>query len=269
MRLRDPAASTARRTGLAILLLVITVGCSASSRDDGTSAGPSSSGTTTGPSAGPSFAPVPDPIDGCVPSCNQPGLSQPGAVDPGPYETQWFFGGEMVVTLDEPWGVHEDSTGEFALELDSDPAFLVLFWEDVYPVVDERRVDGVPKTADGLLGWMRDDPRLDVSAPHQGEIGDVSATIVDVSIAATAKNDDPGGCPTDVCALWLGFPQWDGSFGIARPQVQRFYLSDVTYGGERHLFVAVVYPDDPADMESFLPHATDVIRSVQIPATAA
>ena len=211
---------------------------------------------------------MPDPIDGCVPSCNQPGLSRPGALDPGPYETQWFFGGEMVITLDEPWGVHEDSTGEFALELNSDPTMLLLFWEDVYPVVDEQRVHGVPMTTDGLLRWMRDDPRLDVSAAHRGVIGHVDATVVDVSIAKDAKNDDPG-CPTDVCALWLGFPQWEGSWGIAEPQVQRFYLSDVTYGGETHLFVAVVYPDDPADMETFLPHAKEVIASVKVPATAA
>lgn len=265
--MRIPAAP---RTGLAILLL-IAAGCSSTaSQDEAASTGPSSSGTATGPAPSPSFAPVPDPIQGCVPSCNQAGLSQPGAVDPGPYETQWFFGGEMVITLDEAWGVHEDSTGEFALELGSDPAFLLLFWEDVYPVVHERRVRGVPMTTDGLLRWMRDDPRLAVSAPHQGEIGDgISATIVDVSIAAAAKNDDPGGCPTDVCALWLGFPQWEGSWGIARPQVQRFYLSDVAYGGKTHLFVAVVYPDDPADMETFLPHAKDVIDSVQVPATAA
>ena len=203
------------------------------------------------------------------PSCNQPGLSRPGPLSTGPYETEWFFGDEMVITLGEPWGVHEDSTGEFALELHSDPTMLLLFWEDVYPVEHGRRVPGVPLTANGLLGWMRDDPRLDLSVAHRGTIGGgLPATIVDVSISKTAPNEDPS-CPSDACVLWLGYPQWEGTWGIAKPQVQRFYLSDVTYGGKTHLFVAVVYPDDPADMETFLPHAEDVIASVQVPATPA
>lgn len=51
-------------------------------------------------------APVPDPIKGCVPQCNTPGLVAPGPVPTGPYETQWFFGGEMVVSLDEEWFVN-------------------------------------------------------------------------------------------------------------------------------------------------------------------
>jgi hypothetical protein len=59
-----------------------------------------------------SEVPVPDPIQGCVPSCNTPGITMPGPLSLGPYETQWFFGGEMAITLAEPWSSHEDSTGE-------------------------------------------------------------------------------------------------------------------------------------------------------------
>jgi hypothetical protein len=45
----------------------------------------------------------------------------------GPYKTQWFFGGQMVITTREPWSIHEDSTGEFALTLDAAPQNSVLF----------------------------------------------------------------------------------------------------------------------------------------------
>jgi hypothetical protein len=69
--------------------------------------------------------------------------------------------------------------------------------------------------------------------------------------------------------LWLNFPQWDVNWGIAQPQVQRFYLSEVSYGGQKHLFVAVVYPDDPRGMKDFLPHAENLIAAVQVPATPA
>ena len=213
-----------------------------------------------------SEVPVPDSIQGCVPSCNTPGLTRPGPLPPGPYETFFFFGGEMVVELNEPWSSHEDSTGEFALTLDATPENGVFFWEDVYPVEDETRVDGVPMTVDGLLDWIHKDPRLEATAPQRGQIGDLPATILDVTISKGAKNEDSS-CPTDTCVLWLGFPQWDGSWGIAEPQVQRLYLSDVTYGGKTHLFVAVVYPDDPADMEAFSPQGEDLLATVQVPAT--
>jgi len=102
----------------------------------------------------------------------------------------------------------------------------------------------------------------DPGPEHVGEL------LVDVTVARDAKNEYPG-CPTHVCVLWLGFPQWDGTWGIAEPQIQRLYLSDVSYGGRKHLFVAVVYPDDPRDMKEFLPHAKDLIATVQAPATSA
>ena len=143
----------------------------------------------------------------------------------------------------------------------------MLFWEDVYPIEHNKRVPGVPLTVKGLLGWLRHNPRLDVSAPRPGTIGrGLPATVVDVTIAKGAKNEDPD-CPTRTCILWLDYPQWDVNWGIAEPQVQRFYLSDVSYGGRKHLFIAVVYPNDPRDMKKFLPHAEHLIATVQVPAT--
>jgi hypothetical protein len=214
-------------------------------------------------------ATVPSPIQGCVPTCNPPGLIRPGPIPEGPYKTAWFFGGQMVVTPREPWSIHEDSTGEFSLTLDAAPVNSVLFWEDVYPIEHDKRVPGVPMTVKGLLGWLQSNPRLDVSAPHPGTIGsDLPATVIDVTIAKGAKNEDPD-CPTRTCILWLDYPQWTLSWGIAKPQVQRLYLSDVSYGGRKHLFIAVVYPDDPHAMKNFLPHAEHLIATAQVPAAPA
>jgi hypothetical protein len=212
---------------------------------------------------------VPKPIQGCVPSCNTPGLTRPGHIPERPYKTQWFFGGQMVITPSEPWSIHEDSTGEFSLTLDAAPDNSVLFWEDVYPIEHNKRVPGVPLTVNGLLGWLRKTPRLHVSTPRPGTIGrGLRATVVDVTVAKGARNEDPD-CPTHSCILWLDYPQWDLSWGIAEPQVQRLYLSDVSYGGKTHLFIAVVYPNDPRDMKKFLPDAEHLIATVQVPATPA
>jgi hypothetical protein len=140
----------------------------------------------------------------------------------------------------------------------------------VYPTKNDKRVPGVSTTVKGLLGWLRKSSRLDVSAPRPGKIGSsLRATVVDVTVDPRAKNEDPG-CPSaGACVLWLGFPQWDGTWGIADPQVQRFYLSDVSYGGKKHLFVAVVFPDNPADMKEFMSHAKDLMATVQVSATSA
>jgi len=216
--------------------------CSSESNDAGEGSTTEASAATAATGSTSSERPVPDPIEGCVPQCNTPGLVAPGPVPTGPYETQWFFGGEMVVSLDEEWSIGEDSTGEFALSPRALPSDVVLFWEDVYPVEDGRRAAGTPMTADGELNWMKNDPRLVVSHPHPGRIGDLPATVVDVSVSDRAKNDDPA-CPTPVCVLFLGFPQWDGTFGITDQQTPRLYLSDVTYGDQQHLFVAVIYAD--------------------------
>jgi hypothetical protein len=64
--------------------------------------------------------------------------------------------------------------------------------------------------------------------------------------------------------------QWDGDWGIAGKQVQRFYLADVTYGGVGHLFVAVVYPEDPADIETFASRGEKhLLATVRVPASSA
>lgn len=69
--------------------------------------------------------------------------------------------------------------------------------------------------------------------------------------------------------MFLGFPQWDSDWGIESIQVQRFYLSDVEYGGVKHLFVAVIYPDKGSDMKTFAKIGEQLLRTVRVPATPA
>ena len=190
----------------------------------------------------------------------------PGDLPSGEYQTQYFFGGRMELTLDGNWTSGEDSTGEFKISpIGTNNA--IFFWEDVYPVENGNPIKGVPITAAGLLDWLSTSPRLKVTSPIAGSIGAaVPATIVDVSIAAGAPNEDPGCVGVyDTCILFLGFPQWTAPWGIAGSQIQRFYIADVRYGGKIHLFVAVIYPDDPADMESFQAIAESIIASVHVP----
>src|SRR4051794_2119644 len=211
-------------------------------------------------------------IQGCAPQCLQPNLTEPGRVPKGTYETQYFFAGQMTVVFDRGWSVGEDSTGEFASAENRTPDLRVIFWEDVFPTRHKQgltRLKGVPGTADGVVGWLRANPNLSVSSPSKGTIGsDLPATVVDVSVAKKADNDDPG-CPAKPCANFLGFPQWGEPYGIAGGGVTRFYFSDVKYGGKAHLFVAAVEGVDHAKLDAGLPAAERVIESAKVPADPA
>jgi hypothetical protein len=220
----------------------------------------------TGGAAIPTTPTSPSEIEGCVPACVS-GITQPGNLPEGEYQTAWFFGGEMLLTFDAGWMSEEDSTSEFSVMSLAAPENGIVFWEDVYPLEDGKRVNGVPLTAAGLLDWLRSSFQVDVSGTSQGAIGDLPATVIDVSVAPDAANEEDNAyCRKRTCVLFLGFPQWDEPWGIAGDQVQRFYLSDVSYGGAEHLFVAVVYPDDPAEMKAFASTGEQLLATVRVPA---
>ena len=211
-------------------------------------------------------------IQGCAPQCLHRNYTEPGPVPKGTYRTQYFFAGQMTVVFAKGWSVGEDSTGEFASADDKTPDLRVIFWEDVFPTRPKQGltpVNGVPRTADGVVAWLRANPNLSVSSPSKGTIGsELPATVVDVSVAGKADNDDPG-CPAKPCANFLGFPQWGETYGIAGGGVTRFYFSDVKYGGKAHLFVAAVEGVDAAKLDAGLPAAEQVIESAKVPADPA
>ena len=174
----------------------------------------------------------------------------------------------MTVDLDTPWALWEDSTGEFSLGQVEDPDYRLVFWLDVYPVVTGTRVEGIANTAADLLGWIRSDPGLVVSAPIKSTIGAIPATAVDIAISKAAVNDDPG-CPAAVCHNFLGFPQWGEAFGIAGDDPYRLWLADVSYSGTGHVLVAALESRDPGHFARFLPAAEEVMATATFPARPA
>lgn len=226
------------------------------------------SATTTSPSALEPRPKLPPPVDGeaaaCLPLCAT-GRVANRQIPAGIYQTWWFFGGLVTMDLDTPWKLWEDSTGEFSMGPIDDPDYRLVLWLDVYPVMAGARVDGVPSTADGLLGWLRTHPGLTVTEPIESAIGAMPATAVDVSISPAAVNDDPG-CPEAVCQNFLGFPQWGEPFGIAGDDPYRLYFADVTYGDTDHVLVAAVEGRDPDHLAQFLPVAEATMATMEFPA---
>jgi len=272
-----PMARLRWKTAIGSLLTMALLGAACTSRSS-TSA---SSGQSSAEPSSNSLSDVAVELDGCMPACKDGNSIVPGELPEGEYDTVWFFGGQMRLTFHAGWTSREDSTGEFvASPLYAPDQNDVLFWEDVYPIEPKdvywdfpvkpnemKPIKGVSRTAAGLLDWMRSSAQLQVSAPSSGTIGVLPATVVDVRVADDAVNDDPD-CPVHACVNFLGFPQWDGPWGIAGGPV-RFYLSDVTYGGRDHLFVAAIYPEDPADMKALGRAGERLIETVRVPASPA
>ena len=207
-------------------------------------------------------------LRGCIPECSH-GLTNPGALPAGRYQTSFFFGGAMTLILGPGWSSGEDSTGELSLSRTDRPDDGLFLWEDVYPVrAGNRRVTGVPNTAAGLLAWFKGNRELTTSHQAAARIGTLPAVSIDIGIAPGASNDDPG-CPVRVCKGFLNFPQRSENWGIAGSQLQRFRLADVSYGGQQHLLVAVTYSDKAADMAPYSAIVDPVLATVRTPANAA
>lgn len=257
-----------KRIGLVVGLVgaVLPTACSAGASPSATSSSARASAAATSASTTDSSA-TSGKIRGCVPTCVT-GSAVPGTVGPGLYTTQFFFGGQMHLTFKGKWTSSEDGPGEFNASPKTTPRNGVFFWEDVYPVDQGHIVKGTRVTASGLLHYLQTSPKFVTSTPTSGKIGKLPAAVVDVSLSDKAKSEGPG-CPRKVCVGFLRFPQSLEDWGIASGQVQRFYLSDVEYGGRHHLFVAAIYPSYGSDMETFAKVGEQLLQTVRVPATGA
>ena len=210
-------------------------------------------------------------IPGCAPQCLPPHLIEPGKLPAGKYQTRYFFAGEMTLSFAKGWFSGEDSTGEFWASPKNNQKARMVFWEDVYAVRSSipgypHRVGPPRPTSASLLALLQKNPNLTVSKPRSGKIGTIPARVVDIGVSEGAVNDDPG-CPAKPCANFLLFPQWGEAYGIAGKWISRFYFSDVRYGGQRHLFVAVIEVPGRTELDAFLPTARKLIATVRVPAS--
>jgi hypothetical protein len=209
-------------------------------------------------------------VPGCAPQCLPRQSSVPGNLPTGTYKTKYFFAGQMTLSFAKGWESGEDSTGEFNAWAKRNPDSRIVIWEDVYATKPGslQRVGTPRRTAASLLAWLQSNPNLTVSKPTTGKIGTIRASVVDIGVATDAVNDDPT-CPAKACANFLGYPQWGEPYGIAGKWVSRFYFADVRYGGQRHLFVAVVEVAGVSQLKAFLPAAAKLLASVRVPASSA
>jgi len=206
--------------------------------------------------------------DPCLPLCAR-GHAEAGPFEVGVrYQTKWFFGGYMTITPARALAGGEDSTGELGVYLPDDLEYGLKFHLDLYPVVAERRVDGVGPTAVALVDWLRSHDDLVVSASQPAFIGALPAVTVDVRLARGAPEQFPDcGAP---CVDFLGFEQFDhAAIGIRGSDIYRLYLADVQYGGSRHVLIAHIESRSRAALDLARAAFEEILGSVTVPASVA
>ena len=266
-----------RIVGLAVASLLVAAcsgsggGSASASSGPSAPASPSESPSAT-VSVSPSAAAVRSPaaIPGCLPACVTPNLTRPGDLDAGDYTTRYFFGGQLTVTVPAGWTSFEDSTGEFGLRPSASEAAKVLFWLDVYPIVDGtfKKAEDFDGTAAAMVAWIEHDPNVKVIKKSAGKVGDLDATVLEFGRSPKAKNVDEG-CPAEIrpCVNLLSFPQWEPEvYGVAGPFHVRMLAADATWGGQSHGVYAVIDADDDHAFAGIEPAAAAMIEGARLPA---
>ena len=262
---------------LATLIALLTAACSGPGASLPAPSSPAAASAVPTPVARPSASTtaladaspsVSQPTPSCDPACllmqmQPPALSQPGPLPAGTYTTVNFYPGGLTVTLNDRWSSHEDSTGEFALDVAGThgEGDSIVFWLDMSPVTwDGKPVTGVANTPSAVSDWLHGVRELTVSPAKQTTIGQdkLPALVMDIAVSEDAPNGDPG-CPTRACAAIFTFPEFPEPWAIASDMKTRLYLAQI---GDGPHMLYVVY--NVVDATTFAPVAQPVVDSIKL-----
>jgi hypothetical protein len=260
-----------------VVLGVVSLLAAACGGSGGASTAPSASIEASAPAspsastaiASASTEPSPTPIPSCLPACVTPDLTRPGDLPAGDYTTRHWFGEQFTVTVPAGWTSFEDSTGEFGLRPSAREDAKVLFWLDVYPIVDGPMtpLEGYDGTAKSMIEWIEANPNVKLIKKTDAHIGDLEATSLEFGRSPNAVNKDEG-CPVEIrpCVDLLKFPQWgDEFYGVAGPFHVRIIAADASWGGQDHAVYAVIDADDDDAFAALEPDATKMIEGARLP----
>lgn len=186
---------------------------------------------------------------------------------PGPFTTKHLTPALTITLPDGGWHIGEDGPGELKLDRVSDPLQELKFLAPPTPVRGGEPVTGVDPTPEGLVTWLRSNPDLVVTAPASLVIaGRIEARWVDVSVAPTAKNDDPQ-CPDLPCVLFFKFDadMYHFDFALANHQTVRLLFAPVvTKFGDARTLLIIVDPGTPDRFDALWALTAPMLDSLKI-----
>jgi hypothetical protein len=249
---------------ISLVVVAITIaGCAPSGA--ASPAGPQAAASSATATSAPAITALP----GCLPGCVTPNIAMPGALPAGPFQTRYFFGGQLIVPIpDGTWLSREDSTGELELHQGNGEDRGLEFWLDAYPIIDPGTtpIAGFDGTAKALVDWVAANPNLGIEHRGPGKLGGLSGEVIEFGRASDAKNVDPD-CPVELrpCVGLFGFPQWDGFVGEGGPFKVRLYAADARWGDTPHAIYAFIWANDKTIFDSFAPAATKIVEGATMP----
>jgi len=237
--------------------------------------------TPLAPSASPASlqtsAPTAAPVSATpVPSNPSPAPSPSGAgpicvgctpLPAGKYTTVAFRAGTSL-TIPAGWLLGEDSAGELKLNPSDNLDQKLSFFVDPIAVTNDTNiVTGVDRRPASLIKWLRSNPNVSVSLPVATSVGPgIVATSVDLKVAPTAANGDPG-CPTGLVCVNLFLLRGQGfqfGYAISSDQALRFTFGTVRLGGSVHTLF-VLHEVVPANsLADFAVRTRSIIATVRL-----
>jgi len=204
-------------------------------------------------------------------TASSPPPAAAAATSSGPvtHTAQVFMPGMKVTVPTSGWTVYEDHPGEFNLA--SPPGTTagtnIHFWLDPYASTPhDKPIRTASTTPAALIGWLRSNPDLVVSAPVSQRIAHgIEAARVDLDVSATAPRSDPG-CPGP-CLAYLVWPRFGFDYGTARGEPIRLYFASLGTGTNTHTLVISIDTPNAKTFSAVIPAAGKIIDSVRLPAT--
>jgi hypothetical protein len=200
-----------------------------------------------------------------------PAVASVRSSPPVTYTAKVFMRGMQVTVPSGGWHVHEDHPGEFNLAAPAGPmaGTNIHFWLD--PVAtgpDGSVLANVGRTPAALIEWLRHDADLVVSVPSARTIaGGLSAHSVDLDLAVSAPEEDPGcGAPCLGEFVFKG-AHYDFDYGTGLGEPVRLYLARLSRQGRSHTFLVSVDAPSPAAFAAVIPIANRLLRHVKLPPT--
>jgi hypothetical protein len=258
-----------RRTAAMILFASVVAACGGSS---GSSTPTPGAVATVPATAAPTTAavltnPPPTQIPGCLPKCWFGKLTRPGALS-GDYQTRYFFGGLMTVTVPDGWWGYEDSTSELSIGPAGSEVDRLEIWIDVYSVADAKGTqdESFERSAEGVTAFVAAEQGIEILDRGPATLGGLPAEAFVYRRAADAINQDPD-CPKELqpCIVEFGYPEWDGVFAEGGPFHSRLVIAKATWGGEIHAVYAMFWADD-SSYDADGAKAQAIVEGARLPA---